>query len=86
MLILGMLVVPHILIFLSVNSGGGWFLSHIIVKEGEGRRAREFIFPCRKWFDGGFDDKKIERIISPGPLPADEEGQQIKINQPFRLI
>ena len=44
------------------------------MKEGEGRRAREFIFPCRKWFDGGFDDKKIERIILPGPLPVDEEG------------
>ena len=86
MLILEISIVPQILIFFSVSLGGGWFLSHIIVKEGEGRRAREFIFPCRKWFDGGFDDKKIERIISPGPVPVDEEGQQIKINQPFFLI
>ncbi len=54
------------------------------VREGEGRRARAWLFPCRKWLDGGIDDNLIERTLSPGPLP-DSEGDTAILDVGLRV-
>ena len=58
-------------ILLSIQ-GAGWFVSHVVITEGEGASARQFTFPCNRWFDDGYDDKKLERILVPGELPTIE--------------
>ncbi|XP_070556277.1 uncharacterized protein [Ptychodera flava] len=43
--------------------GQGWYLDKVIVKESQDSN-KEMFFPCRKWFDKGLEDKKIERELS----------------------
>ena len=54
------------------SAGAGWFVSHVVITEGEGASARQFTFPCDRWFDDGYDDKKLERILVAGQLPTIE--------------
>ena len=52
----------------SQDRGAGWFVEHITIKL-EQPYVRLWNFPCKKWFDRGQDDGKIERIIPVGESP-----------------
>lgn len=47
------------------NTGGGWFLEKVIIKESKDDK-KEYIFPCSKWFDTDRNDGKIERMLNIG--------------------
>lgn len=39
---------------------------------------RMWYFPCARWFDEGMDDKLIERKLTPGDVPLQEEDQKVE--------
>ncbi|KAK3092113.1 hypothetical protein FSP39_025311 [Pinctada imbricata] len=46
----------------ATESGKGWYLSQIIVRENEDAKE-EYIFSCEKWLDSGKSDQSIERTL-----------------------
>lgn len=51
-------------------------------KEKEDKAGyRIWFFACSRWFDEGMDDKCIERILTPGPLPLEEFIEEVQEQQ-----
>lgn len=48
------------------NSGGGWFLEKIVVKESTDADSKVYTFPCSKWFDKERNDGVLERLLDRG--------------------
>ncbi|CAH1776005.1 unnamed protein product [Owenia fusiformis] len=55
------------------ESGAGWFLEKVIVREPE-EFGKEYYFPCSRWLDCGQDDGLIERELVVTAPPASSVG------------